>query len=377
MTRRRLVVAAAGAAAVAVGTAALHITGEAVSQAARTAGAPPTAAPTPLPSVPPVLGVQYTALWDGVETADREQMVDAVADAGAGWVRLDVGWAALQPDGPGRHDLGWAVRKVDDAIAEARARDLKILLTFYWAPEWATDGGGKAAHPTPGSYARAIRWAAARWKDDVDAYEIWNEPNGKRFWNPRDPVAYARLLRKAYPAVKAVDPTAQVVMGGTEHVDLEWIENLYRAGAAGSYDVLAVHPYPSPADLPPGAAPDGTRYRFRNLDELFVLMAEHGESRVPVWLTEVGWSTHDNVEDAPNWALGVTEADQGAFLYDSVRIVTERYPQVQGWFWFTVRDTELGDLHQDSFGLLREDGSRKPAWYALRCVASGGCDRAP
>ncbi|NHA66593.1 cellulase family glycosylhydrolase [Phycicoccus flavus] len=376
MSRR--LIAVAGAMAVALlGGVAVHHTGQAVTEAARDAGPTPRASATPLAHVPPVVGVQYTALWDGVEEADRRQMVDAVSGAGAGWVRLDVAWATLQPSGPDRYDTDWGARRVDEAITTARAGGLKVLLTFYWAPGWATGGDGKAAHPDPAAYARALRWVADRWGDDVDAYEVWNEPNGKRFWNPPDARAYAALLRAAYPAVKAADPTAEVVMGGLEYVDLEWLQELYAAGAKGSYDVLAVHPYPSPGDLPPGAPPDGSKYRFRNLDELMVLMREHGEATVPVWLTEVGWSAHENDADAEVWALGVSPVDQGAYLYDSVRLVTERYPQVKGWFWYTVRDTALGDVHQDSFGLLRADGSRKPAWYALRCVTVGDCADAP
>lgn len=378
MIRRRAVAAAAAVGVLAAVAATVQATGGAMSDAVRTASGAASPTPmTPLASAPPVLGVQYTALWDGVETADREQMADAVAGAGAGWVRLDVAWASLQPDGPDRWDLAWGVPRVDEAIATARAKGLRVLLTFYWAPEWATGGGGKAAHPSPAAYARAIGWVAQRWGDDVDAYEIWNEPNGKRFWKPTDAEAYTRVLTAAYPAVKAADPSAEVVLGGLEYVDLDWLQQLYDAGAAGSYDVLAVHPYPSPGDLPPGAAPDGTRYRFRNLDELVVVMREHGEAEVPVWLTEVGWSAHENDADAEVWALGVSETDQARFLYDSVRLVSSRYPQVQGWFWYTVRDTRLGDVHQDGFGLLRADGSRKPAWFALRCVASRECVDAP
>jgi hypothetical protein len=345
---------------------------------ARTTSGPTSSGPMrPIDGTPPVIGVQYTALFDGVQTADREQMAEGVASTGAGWVRLDVAWASLQPKGPDRWDMGWGVPRVDESIRIARAQGLKVLLEVYWAPKWATDGGGKAAHPDPHAYARAIRWMAERWGADVDAYEIWNEPNGKRFWNPPDARAYASLLKAAYPAVKIADPDAPVVVGGLEYVDIDWVEELYAAGAKGSYDVMAVHPYPSPGDLSPGTAADGTRYRFLNLDELVVVMRAHGEPKVPIWLTEVGWSSHENAADAPVWALGVSESEQARFLYDSVRIAARRYPQVQGWFWYTARDTALDDVHQDSFGLLRADGSRKPAWAALRCVASRVCPDAP
>ena len=50
----------------------------------------------------------------------------------------------------------------------------------------------------------------------VDTYEIWNEPNLAIEWGLRqpEPQRYVDLLRTAYLAVKAADPSAVVVSAG-------------------------------------------------------------------------------------------------------------------------------------------------------------------
>ena len=47
---------------------------------------------------------------------------------------------------------------------------------------------------------------ATRYKGKVSAYEVWNEPNGKVFWDPEpDAAQYTELLKAAYPAIKAAE----------------------------------------------------------------------------------------------------------------------------------------------------------------------------
>lgn len=330
----------------------------------------PAVRATPTPVTPRLdVGVQYTAMWQGVSDADQKAMAAQIAQSGARWVRLDVAWATLQPNGPDSYDLAWGVPKVDKAVANARAAGLEVLLTLYWAPEWATAGTGKAAHPDPVAYAKAAQWVAARYKDSVRAVEVWNEQNNDRFWNPADPAAYARLLKAAYPAIKAGNPDTLVVMGGLEYSDTAFLQKMYDAGAKGSYDVSAFHPYPAIADQSPLAPWDGTKWTVANMRRWMDVMAANGD-RSPVWLTEVGWSTHTNWTGVENWNRGTTDAQQAQYIGEMFDLVATTYPQVTGLFWFTVRDTDLGNVQQDNYGLLRRDWSRKPAFTALQRATS-------
>lgn len=323
------------------------------------------------PREPLVLGVQYTAMWGGVTDADREAMADAIAATGAGWVRFDVAWATMQPTATS-WDTGWGVPTIERCIDIARARGLKVLLMVYWAPEWATPGTGKAAAPNPGDYGKALEWIAARFRGKVDAYEIWNEQNGSRFLNPPDPAVYTGLLKAGYAGVKASDPDALVVMGGLEYVDTDFLTRMYAAGALGHYDVAACHPYPAIANQSPDESVGSNKWSISHFDEWLRVMEAHGDT-APVWFTEFGWATHSNTSTTPNWSLGVTDQQQADYLYRMVEMTRDRWPRVEGLFWYTVRDTNLGDIQQDSYGLVRRDWSRKPSHAALtRAVADFG-----
>ena len=61
-------------------------------------------------------------------------------------------------------------------------------------------------------YAMAV---CEHFKGRVRYWEIWNEPDQDIYWSPQDGMtAYSELLRKVYPALKKVDPTCRVLLGG-------------------------------------------------------------------------------------------------------------------------------------------------------------------
>lgn len=316
-----------------------------------------------------VVGAQFHGTWSELTDDDRRKILDMLADAGMTWVRIDIGWSMIQPKKDGFDP--WAIALVDKVFAMAKARGFKILATFWRAPAWATGNAtNKNVFPTsPNDYAKAIEYAARRWKAEVDAWEIWNEPNAKEFAEPPDPVKYAALIRAAYPAVKAGNPNALVVFGGPMFVDVEWINRAYVAGARDAFDVMAVHPYQGNAAKPPGDPATGKRERLLYTDELLKLMAKHGDKAKTVWFTEFGWSTHDNAANTPVWFLGVSEAKQAQYFRETIELVEKRYPSVTHVFWYTSRDLQTGRIHQDNRGMIRLDFSPKPILDTLRKLA--------
>jgi hypothetical protein len=313
------------------------------------------------------IGAQFHGTWASMTDTDRTCILNAMADAGATWVRVDVGWTTIQPDGRGSYHMAWGVPFVDKVLNMAHARGLKVMATFWQTPKWASGSSNPHVLPkNPADYAAALKWAAARWKTQVQAWEIWNEPNTKDFLSPPDPAAYTRLLKAAYPAAKAGNPKAQVIFGGTMFVDTDWIGKAYAAGAKGSYDAMAVHPYMGNSGLGP-EAPDTGRERLTHTAALVKLMNSKGEGAKPIWFTEFGWSTHTNTSTTPVWFKGVSESVQANYLTRQFAFVQKNYPQVKNMFWYNSNDTSTGKLHPDNRGLLRRDYSRKPAFNAVKC----------
>jgi hypothetical protein len=323
------------------------------------------------PFASPAVGAQFHGTWAELSDSDQDRILAALVDSGVRWVRVDIAWSMIQPK-PGRYDTAWGVPKVDRVLAKAHSRGLRVLGMFWSTPRWANGAAGKRVLPAdPADYASALRFAAARWRAEVSAWEVWNEPNSAEFLRPPDPAAYVRLLRAAYPAVKAADVDAQVVFGGLRYVDTRWITRAYGHGARGAFDVMAVHPYQGRAVLPPEAPPWRNVERLTHTRELIATMAAHGDAGAPIWFTEFGWSAHPNPPGTPVWARGVSEQTQADYLRRTLVMVRLVYPQVKNVFWYTSRDLVTGKTHQDHRGLLRRDFTSRPALTVVRCYVEG------
>jgi polysaccharide biosynthesis protein PslG len=163
--------------------------------------------------------------------------------------------------------------------------------------------------------------------------------------------------------IKAVDPGAKVVTAGLNESELgiklvPFLDGMYRAGAKGTFDVLALHPYAPGSDLVRAQIGRAVRELRRNGDPARTLV------------TELGWATGG----PPRRALVVSEAGQSSLIR---RTVTElaRYRgrlRLDGVFYFNWRDVSAAPGTRDHWGLhtglMREDGSPKPALQALTDV---------
>lgn len=318
----------------------------------------------------PSVGVQFHGLWSDYTARQRIRVLDKMVAAGVRWVRIDMGWSSLQEDGPRRFSQ-WYIDRADSVIDAARARGLKVLATLWATPRWANGGRSRAVPPdNPLAYGRIALWAADHFKGRVDAWEIWNEPNHEHFFKG-SATTYAALLKVAYVNIRLGDPGARVVLGGPCNNDDIWLEKVYRAGAAGSFDVMATHPYQGFADAPPETPDDGSIYTLRHVAAVRALMKRYGDGAKPIWFTEFGWSAHENSPRLDNWERGVTLRQQARFLVRTIDLVAEEYPYVKNIFWYNERDRDTGNIQVDNYGLLRRDLTSKPAFRALKRRLTG------
>ncbi len=84
-------------------------------------------------------------------------------------------------------------------------------------------------------------------------------------------------------------------------------------------------------------------------------MDKWGDGHKEIWLTELGWSTGD---------VSITEEVQARLLAQAmITAHTLSNANVTKYFWFCVKD-----WGGPGYGLIRSDGSRKPAFDAYRMV---------
>ena len=153
----------------------------------------------------PAMGVQFHGTWSNYSDAERIAVLDKLAEAGVGWVRIDMGWASFQENGAQSYSQ-WYVDLVDRLVNEAQARGIKVLGTLWATPSWANGGQGTAVPPSDDAlFASFARWASNHFRGRVAAWEVWNEPNSDSFF-AGTPARYASLLKAAYPATQGRRP---------------------------------------------------------------------------------------------------------------------------------------------------------------------------
>jgi hypothetical protein len=311
--------------------------------------------------------VQFHCTWSQTDER-RAAIATRLAAAGVKTVRIDIGWRSLEPTR--RRLSDWHVRLADRCVNLARARGMEVLATLLWTPAWANGGRDQAAPPRRrADFARFARWAARHFRGRVGAWEVWNEPNDRSFWQG-SARRYVRLLRASYRAIKAGDPNALVVFGGLMQNDDRFLARAYAAGAQGAFDVMATHPYQG--DLPPETADDGDDWwLITHVPAIHELMTRYGDRRKPIWFTELGWSVHENGPGLQFWQLGVTPEEQAAYLARAVALIESRYPYVEKAFWYKDAARPGESELQSGYGLLKADLAPRPAYTALQVLLAG------
>lgn len=291
---------------------------------------------------------------------------------------------------------------LDQEIDRVRAAGMKVMLTVSGpAPRWAQSKTSKTTgtwQPSPKAFADYAHAVATRYGSVVDTYVLWNEPNSGTFLLPQttgkgkkatiaSAAAYRSLVNAAYPAIKASDHGAQILIGalapkartsrfgtsaplaflrafGCVNASLHKI----RAGACKHYapphaDGFALHPYG--AKTPPEAAPKhsddiniATLGRIETtLDKLHHLKRYKGPSKLGLWLDEFGYQTRppDRISGVP---LGTQDRwdQEGAYLAwrdHRVRLLTQ-------YLWYDEPKVNGGYANWQS-GLRYASGGAKPS----------------
>jgi hypothetical protein len=298
--------------------------------------------------------------------------------------RFLLAWRSVEPT---RGSYRWGPS--DLLVGGLASRGIRSVPFVWGSPAWV--GSGKLSRPPIDSSADEQAWgdflkaAVARygpggsyWADKyrqqfgasattlpVQSWQIWNEPNLKRFWAPAPSArGYATLLRISHDAIKSRDPQARIVLAGLfsrgDVTAPTFLSNLYGiAGTRGDFDAAALHPY--------GCDLDQTR---NAINAFRAAMTGHADGATPLWLTELAWGSGPPDQFCKNKGL----TGQRDLLSSSFKLILQNRKNwnVQRLFWFLWRDPAPGSEYASSCsicgtaGLLRYDRTPKPAYYAFK-----------
>jgi hypothetical protein len=325
----------------------------------------------------------------GDTVSERSANYRKLYDAGVRAIRLDLNWIAVERPGAPLHDFDFTgVDREVQAITDAGLQVIGLL--GYGHPDYSSAGAAVAQTPLAGgvppfyvgnvnffppddpadfaAFARAVAQHYAPTGDFL-GWEIWNEENeGWRFWEPHeDPAAYADLLCAAHAGIRAVDSDTPVAFGGVFYPAIgpapgmsgpDFVSAAFAAhpGLGACFDAMAYHPYPYPFTAPELdvpirgsvlAAADGMRAAMPAADR-----------DKPLWITEVGWPTHDRT-------YGVSERKQAQYTARmALATFAQRIP-VLNLYTYGDYDDQTGANQEAWFGFFRPDGSAKPSYTAL------------
>ncbi|MBI3286454.1 MAG: hypothetical protein HYZ68_00245 [Chloroflexi bacterium] len=303
-----------------------------ITPSPETPAASPSATPTPYPRPARMASPEYgmqAFLWWRPEVGWRD--LDLIRDAGFGWVKQIFAWRDIEGAGKGAYD--WS--RTDRIVHDARERGLNLLVTVFNAPDWVGvgyPGGGPGRHNGYRDFADFLSSLSTRYRGQVRAYAIWNEPNLSREWgnNPPNPAEYVALLHVAYQAIKAADPGALVISAGlsptgtfdaTAMPDDAFLRRMYEAGAKPYFNVLGLHApgYKAPPEMSPDEVADRPEYggqrffAFRHVEDMRRIMEEFGDGAKQVAILEFGW-TSDPRPDSPYYWHAVSEETKADYL---------------------------------------------------------------
>lgn len=325
----------------------------------------------------------------GVAPQDPPTAVDLarMQAGGVGSYHLLLSWARVEQD-PGVYD--WS--SYDELLGKLAEAGIKPIPYVFGTPAEYADEPAIPPVRDPealGAYEAFLTAAAARYGPDgefwqslartdpdlepqpLETWEIWNEENSPTFWTPEPSEReYALLLKRSSKALDAVDPEAQIMVGGMfatpsselATLSFDFLERLLaKENTSELIDLVAIHPYgPSLGDV---------REQVERTREL---LDEAGATETGLWVTEIGWGSDEEV------ASQLTKsADKQAELLGKTfeMLIDEREAWgIEGALWYTWRDplaTSSLCGWCASAGLLDRDLDPKPAWLEFTRLTGG------
>ncbi len=276
--------------------------------------------------------------------------------------------------------------KYDNIARLAQVQGMHVILRLDNPPTWSRhDGDARHAQAPPDDYADYTAFVAAvahRYRDRIRHYQIWNEPNIYPEWGiqPVSPEDYARLLRDAATAIRAVNPEAVIVLAalaatttfdgdtrpGGNLNDLVYLQRLYDAGAAPYFDVVAMQGYglwsgPTDRRMHPLVLNFGRARYVRDL------MVRNGDGTKPLWIAEMNWNAVPVDRAAPFGRVS---------LMDQARYIPQAYQRIATWPWVELANVwylkraqpywEERNDPQAYFRLMTYDGQLMPVYQAIQ-----------
>jgi hypothetical protein len=305
-----------------------------------------------------VMGLMFV---NDYQTADR---------IGCKFDRLQVYWKFTSRS-PRTYD--WT--RIDEHMANAKANHVQIILTLRptLKPNWAKwQTYEQLLEPQHiGDYTHYVRTATERYKDQLLAIEIGNEPDlgftHTANLSP-DRAAYvaAKLQRIAYDLIKSIAPDLPILGQSISGVDFKqefnFSDKVVSYADGPIFDYFAGHPYCDARLVGQGKTPLDP-WLAQTRDKLLgaVDWLKRHQLNTDIWNTELGWAL------SPQDDLLSIDSKTYARMVALGIITSRTVPNLKKltWFCMSLKSLERGF----SYGLFEPNGQPRLALCAYAAAA--------
>lgn len=280
-------------------------------------------------------------------------------ELGINEMRCSFGWDDYEPT-RGQFDFDW----LKQFVALANQYGIKLRPYIAYTAPWAgIHGPDKIYWNDPPAnlqdwydFVYNVALTLKPYKN-VLSYEFYNEENDA-FWWEGGINQYGKTLAQAALAVRAADPSAQVLLGGLVFPDYDFQLGLDEKGYAPYWDITPFHAYPETWE-------EQTVETY--LDEQYYdyfVPENNATGKKPIWVNEMGFATTE----------GKTELDQANWFARAVStFLATRQIQELGIYEIKdlpIDDPVIGGEPNYHLGITNVDRTKKLAFSTVQMLSN-------
>jgi len=303
------------------------------------------------------------------------------AQLGVEWERLTFHWNYFQPNSPQDFDSA-AISGA--ALDSARAANRQVVGMIKGTPAWASSSGSPAAVPNgielpyddPNNHFAQFVTQLVQFYSErgIHHWIIWNEPDirpGEGALEFEGEVEhYFLMLKTAYLAAQSVDPNVHIQMAGlswwydSEHGREPYLLRLLRLIDTDPearqnnwyFDGISVHIYFTTSSVP------------ILLDAHRQILSQFGLQHKEIWLDEYNASPRRDPVTPIGAPFQLSLEQQADFIVQASALALAS--GVDRLAVYKLFDNDFIPGQSEAWGLVRHDGSLRPAFSAYQQVIS-------
>lgn len=254
----------------------------------------------PVLAVSGIPGSPDFGIGAAVTSTDSIATWEKVSQSGVSWVKVEISWASFAPSSSQSPDFSSLAKKINTQFNKSSS----LLISIQNPPSWAMTGSGPSIKK-----AIALIDALLASIPQVSAIELFPEANTTSGWGTiPSAFEYIKLLQAVQKHLNQIHSPVLVIAGGLKAVnaphrdavnDLDFLQQMYDAGAASEMPVLSLHLDEITAE--PGDKPGTNSANYlRHYEEIRQVMIKNQHSIGLIWVTSLHFQPVDPLQVKAN-----------------------------------------------------------------------------